>query len=170
MKRLFFLVAIAAAAVMDSLRGRSVASNNVLTPFETSRGTQSMSPDVAIGFFNSVVKVGSSDRNCTLPAAQTDVPLGILLNDAVTTGDIGSVRKNVALFGVYPETLPGVATGAIAAGAEVVADLTTPGNVKQLATAAGGGTFLVFGRARFAVAQTGDPVSIIHCVPRAVTF
>ena len=99
-----------------------------------------MSPDVAIGFFNAVVKIGSSDRNCTLPAAQSDVPLGIMLNDAVSTGDIGSVRKNVALFGVYPETLPGVATAPIAAGAELIADLSVPGNVKQLPTTAGGGT------------------------------
>ena len=82
-------------------------------------------------------------------------------------GEPGAVRKQVAIFGLYPETLPGVAAGAIAANAEVVADLATPGYVKALPSAAG--TYVVFGRARFAVASAGDPVSIIHAVPRVVT-
>ena len=83
------------------------------------------------------------------------------------TGESGVVRKQVAIFGLFPETLPGVASAAIAANTEVVADLATPGYVKALPAATG--TYVVFGRARFAVISAGDPVSIIHEVPRVVT-
>jgi hypothetical protein len=147
------------------MRGRALATNAVLTPSETSRGTQSSIPDTAISFFNALVKLGATDREFTPVTAATDIPLGILMNDLVTTGDIGSgVPKVVALLGLYAESLPGVASGAIAAGAEVVADIVTPGYVKQLPSS--GGPYVVFGRARRAVVNAGDPVSIIHCVPR----
>ena len=140
----------------------------VLTPFESSRGTESLDADVTVAFRNAVVTLGSDDRHFKLPGAATDIPRGILLNDQVDSGEPGAVRKQVAIFGLFPETLPGVASGTIAANAEVVADLATPGYVKALPTASG--TYVVFGRARFAVINAGDPVSIIHTVPRVVTF
>ena len=139
----------------------------VTTPFETSHGTQSLDADLTVSFRNAVVMLGSDDRHFKLPAAATDIPRGILLNDQVDTGEPGTVRKAVAIFGLYPDTLPGVASGAIAANSELVADLATPGYVKALPTATG--TYVVFGRARFAVANAGDPVSIIHTLPRTVT-
>ena len=37
---------------------------------------------------------------------------------------------------------------------------------RGLPTAAG--TYVVFGRSRFNVAAAGDPVSVVHCVPRVV--
>ena len=167
--RLSFLLAVAAATLGDCLHGRALAINDdaVMTPFESSRGTESLDADVTVSFRNAVVKTGSDDRHFTLPAAATDIPRGILLNDQVDTGEPGTIRKQVAIFGLFPETLPGVASGAIAANAEVIADLTTPGYVKALPTATG--TYVVFGRARFAVINAGDPVSIIHTVPRIVT-
>ncbi len=169
MKRTLFQSRIRLRSALDRLRGRALAINVGLTPSETSRGTQSSIPDTAISFSNALVKLGATDREFTLIAAATDIPLGIVINDAVTTNDISAgMPKAVALLGLYPESLPGVASGAIAAGAEVVADLVTPGYIKQLPSASG--TYVVIGRARRAVVSAGDPVSIIHEVPRVTTF
>ena len=165
--RFSFLLAVAAATLGDRIHGRALAFNDaVMTPFESSRGTESLDADTTVSFRNAVVVLGSDDRHFKLPAAAGDIPRGILLNDQVDAGEPGAVRKQVAIFGLYPETLPGVASGAIAANTELVADLATPGNVKAVPTASG--TYVVFGRSRFAVANAGDPVSIIHTVPRVV--
>ncbi len=167
--RFSFLLAVAAATLGDRLQGRALAFNDdaVMTPFESSRGTESLDADGTVAFRNAVVTLGSDDRHFRLPAAAADIPRGVVLNDQVDPGEPGTIRKQVAIFGLYPETLPGVAAGAIPANAELVADLTTPGYVKALPTAAG--SYVVFGRARFAVASAGDPVSIIHTLPRTVT-
>ena len=166
--RLSFLLAVAGATLSDRLQGRALAINDdaTFTPFESSRGTESLDADVAVGFRNAVVKTGSDDRHFALPTGAGDIPRGVLLNDEVPAAEVGVVRKQVAIFGVYRDTLPGVASGAIAVNAEVVADLSTPGYVRALPAAAG--TYVVFGRARFNVAAAGDPVSIVHCVPRVV--
>ena len=168
--RLSFLLAVAAATLGDRLQGRALAVNDAtLTPFESSRGTESLDADAnaVVGFRNAVVATGSDDRHFTLPASAAAIPRGVLLNDQVDPGEPGKIRKAVAIFGLYPDTLPGVAAGLIAVNAELVADLATPGRVRALPTAAG--TYVVFGRARFAVAAAGDPVSIIHAVSRVVT-
>ncbi len=168
--RLSFLLAVACASLNDRLQGRALAINDdaVFAPNEAAHGTESLDADAnaLVSFRNAVVVIGSDDRHFTLPAAATDIPRGILLNDTVDTGEPGAVRKAVGIFGVYGGTLPAVAAGVIVVNAELVADLTTPGRVKPLPTASG--TYVVFGRSRFAVATAGDPVSIIHCVPRVV--
>ena len=166
--RLSFLLAVAGATLADRLQGRALAINDdaTFTPFESSRGTESLDADVAVGFRNAVVKTGSDDRHFALPTGAADIPRGVLLNDEVPAEEVGVVRKQVAIFGVYRDTLPAAASGAIAVNAEVVADLVTPGYVRALPTAAG--TYVVFGRSRFNVAAAGDPVSIVHCVPRVV--
>ncbi len=167
--RLSFLLAVACAAANDRSQGRALAFNDddaTFTPFESSRGTESLDADVAVTFRNAVVKTGSDDRHFALPTAAGDIPRGVLLNDEVSADEVGAVRKQVAIFGVYRDTLPAVAAGAIAVNAEVVADLATPGRVKALPAASG--TYVVFGRSRFAVLASGDPVSIVHCVPRLV--
>ena len=169
--RLSFLLAVACASLNDRLQGRALATNDddaVFAPIEATGGSESLDADAnaLVSFANAVVVIGSDDRHFTLPAAATDIPRGILLNDTVDAGEPGAVRKNVAIFGVHRGTLPAVAAGAIAVNAELVADLGTPGRVKALPTAAG--TYVVFGRSRFAVASAGDPVSIIHGVPRVV--
>ncbi len=167
--RLSFLLAVACASLGNQLQGRALAINDddaTFTPFESSRGTESLDADVAVSFRNAIVKIGSDDRHFALPTAAGDIPRGILLNDEVPAEEIGAVRKQVAIFGVYRDTLPAVSAGAIAVNAEVVADLATPGRVKALPTAAG--TYVVCGRSRFAVAAAGDPVSLVHCVPRVV--
>ena len=165
--RLSFLL----ATLGDRLQGRALAINDdaVFAPNEAAHGTENLDADAnaVVSFRNAVVVIGSDDRHFTVPAAATDIPRGVVLNDTVDIGEPGAVRKAVAIFGVHGGTLPGVAAGAIAVNAELVADLTTPGRVKALPTVAG--TYVVFGRARFAVAAAGDPVSIIHCVPRVVT-
>lgn len=168
--RLSFLLAVAGATLGDRLQGRALATNDddaVFTPFESSRGTESLDANASVSFRNAVVKtLPGNDRSFTPVTAATDIPRGILLNDQVLESEVGSVRKQVAIFGLYPDTLPAVAAGPIAVNAEVVADLATPGGVRALPTAAG--TYVVFGRARFNVAAAGDPVSVVHCVPRAV--
>lgn len=166
--RFSFLLALAATTLGDRFHGRALAFNDdaVMTPLETSRGTESLDADTAVSFRNAVVTLGGDDRHFKLPGNAADIPRGILLNDQVDANEPGAIRKGVAIFGLYPDTLPGVAAGAIAANAELVADLATPGRVKSLPAAAG--TYVVFGRARFAVASAGDPVSIIHAVPRTV--
>ena len=168
--RFCFMVALAFTACLDRLQGRAVATNVLLTPHETSRGTQSMDADAGIVTTtrNAVVKVGSDDRHFALPNAAADIPIGVLLNDQVDSGEAGVIRKQVAIFGLYAESLPANATGAINAGAEVVVDPATSGSVRQLPGASG--TYVVFGRARYAVAAGGNPVSIIHCVPRVVVI
>ena len=169
--RLSFLLAVACASLNDRSRGRALATNDdaVFAPNEAANGTESLDADAnaLVSFANAVVVIGSDDRHFTLPAAATDIPRGILVNDTVDAGEPGAVRKNVAMFGVHRGTLLGVAAAPLAVNAEVVADLTTPGRVRPLPTASG--TYVVFGRSRFAVVSAGDPVSIIHCVPRVVT-
>jgi hypothetical protein len=73
------------------------------------------------------------------------------------------VKKNVALFGVYQGTLPGVAEAAIAVDALLTPGVGTFGRVKTLPTAAG--KYWVIGHSRTTVANAGDPVSIVHCTP-----
>ena len=168
--RLSFLLAVVCASINDRLQGRALATNDdaVFAPNEAAHGTESLDADAnaLVSFRNAVVVIGSDDRHFTLPAAATDIPRGVLLNDTVDVGEPGAIRKAVAIFGIHGGTLPAVAAGAIAVNAELVADLTTPGRVKPLPTASG--TYVVFGRSRFAVTTAGDPVSIIHCVPRVV--
>lgn len=145
----------------------AIAVNAVLTPNETSRGTQTLAPDAAITFKNAVVKKGSDDRHFNVTSLQTDVPRGVLLNDEVGSDELGVINKSIAVFGVYPETIPCVASAAIAADAEVVIDPANPGKV-MTKPATVGQTYIVIGRSRFTVANAGDPVSLIHCVPRVV--
>lgn len=155
------------------LFARPIAINATpLTPTITSRGTESMAADATVTFLNAVVKKGSDDRHFgAVTTTQTDVPYGVLLNDKVDIGEAGVIQKFVAIFGLYPESLDCVSdgTGTIAVNGEVVASATTAGQVRAKPTTSGQ-AYLVIGRSRFAVAATaGDPVSLVHCCPRAVT-
>jgi hypothetical protein len=165
-KRISFLIGIACVVIANSLRGRALATNVVFTPQETSHGTASLDADGTIGFANAVVVRGSDDRHFKLTVDGSEIPLGVLQRDSVDTGEPGVVKKGIALFGLYPESLPAVAAAAIAVDAELVVDVATPGRVKTLPVAAG--TYYVIGRNRFTVANAGDPVSIAHKVPTKV--
>ena len=165
-KRICFLIGLALAATADALRGRGLATNIVFTPQETSRGTVSLLADVAVGFPNAVVVRGSDDRHFKLTVDGLEIPLGILQRDAVDSGETNLVPKAIAIFGLYPESMPAVAAAAIAVDAELVVDIATPGRVKTLPVAAG--TYYVIGRSRFTVANAGDPVSIAHKTPGKV--
>ena len=166
MKTLLLLIGCVFAAVADVFRPRSLAFNSTLTPQQTSRGTASLDATAAIATKNYVVCRGADDRHFKVGTLVTDMPLGVLLNDEVTSGEVDVQPKNIALFGLYHESLPAVAAAAIAVDALLVIDLATPGRVKTLPGATG--TYLVIGRSRFTVAAAGDPVSIAHCVPYAV--
>ena len=161
-----FRIGIFFAHFANRFRGRALATNVVFTPQQTSHGTVSLDGTAAIATKNYVVVRGADDRHFKLGSAVTDVPLGILLNDEIATDEVDVVKKNIALFGLWPESLPAVAEAAIAVDALLVIDLATPGRVKTLPAAAG--TYLVIGRSRFTVAAAGDPVSIAHCLPYAV--
>jgi len=138
-------------------------------PFETSRGTESLFADAAIAFPYAIVKTGSDDRHCVATANVADVPRGIVLHDTVSSDDVANgIKKTVAVLGLFPESIPVPASAPIAAGAQVVPDPANPGQCKQLPATAG--TYYVIGRARFAVVTAGDPVSLIHQVPVAVTI
>jgi hypothetical protein len=142
-----------------------------LTPLETSRGTESMAADAAIALLNAVVKKGSDDRHFAATAAQADIPYGVLLNDMVGSDEAGVIQKSIAVFGLYPESIPCVSDGssAIAVTDRIVASAASAGKVKKMPSTSGQ-TYIVIGRPRFAVAATdGDPVSLQHCVPYAVT-
>ena len=145
--------------------------------FQTKRGTGSYFPDEAIGFDDAGVKIGSTDRNITLIGAAADIPLGILVHDSVAADEAGgAIPKVVAIFGIFHESLPFVASGAIAADAEVVPDPANPGQFMQLPDGNNGsaktpGSYYVVGRNRFgiAAAQTSsnanDRGDLIHKTP-----
>ena len=139
----------------------------LLTPTQTTRGTESLFPDAAMAVRNGVVAIGSDDRHF-VAADGTIPPRGVLIHDLVTAGSDLTIKRNIAVFGMYPETLQVVASGPIAAGGDVVADPANPGKVKAIP--AGPGSFYVIGKSRFAVAAADDPVSLIHCVPTVVTI
>ena len=165
-QRFFFLIGIAFAAIANSLRGRGLATNVVFTPQQTSHGTVSLDATAAIAFKNAVVCRGADDRHFKLGTLVGDVPLGILMNDEVDSGEVDVVKKTVGLFGVYPETLPFVHAAACAVDALMVIDLATPGRMKALPGAPG--TYLVCGRNRFTSAAAGDPGSLAHCLPYVI--
>lgn len=142
---------------------------SVQLPIESTRGTESLFADAAIAFPFALVKTGSDDRHVAATANVADIPRGVVMHDTVSSDDVANgIKKTVAILGMYPETLPVPASAPIAAGAQVVADPANPGQVKQLPAVAG--TYIVVGRARFAVVTAGDPVSLIHQVPVAVTI
>lgn len=162
LRRFVFACALALAAFRDVLRGRALATNVLTTEFQTHRGTGSYLPDAAISFADAVVKIGSTDRNLAIASAQADKPIGTLLHDFVSSGDVAVVSKQVALFGVYPETLPFVASGAIPAMARVCVDPANAGQLMQLPDGLDGstkvtGTYFTVGRSRFAIAAAQDP-------------
>jgi hypothetical protein len=169
-KRISFLIGLVFVAISDALRGRALATNIVFTPQETSHGTESLLGDAAVTFANAIVtKTGATDdRHFKLCTLVSDIPYGILQRDMVDTGETNSVPKGIAVFGIYPESLPAVAAAAIAVNDRLVADLATPGRVKTLPVASG--TYYVIGRSRFAVAAAGDPVSIQHHVAGPVVI
>src|SRR4051794_40410791 len=134
-QRILFLIGAAFAAIGDSLRGRTLATNVVFTPQQTSHGTVSLDATAVIATKNYVVCRGADDRHFKVGTLVTDVPLGVLLNDEVTSGEVDVMPKSIALFGLYPESLPAVAAAAIAVDAELVIDLATPGRVKALPVA-----------------------------------
>jgi hypothetical protein len=165
-KRLFFLIGCVFARTADQLCGRSLAINVLFTPQQTSHGTVSLDATAAIAFKNAIVTTGADDRHFKVPTLVGDIPIGILVNEEVDSGEVDVVKKAIALFGLYPESLPAVAAAAIAVNANVVQDLATPGRVKTQPVTTG--TYIVVGRSRFTVAAAGDPVSIAHCVPYAI--
>lgn len=169
LNRFFFLIGSALSAIANSLRGRGLATNVVFTPQQTSHGTVTLDGTAAIATKNYVVVRGADDRHFKLVSAVTDVPLGILLNDEIATDEVDVVPKNIALFGLWPESLPAVAEAAIAVDAWLTPGVGTLGRVKTLPVTTAG-TYWVIGKSRFTVAAAGDPVSIAHCVPFQVTI
>src|SRR4051812_33896685 len=116
MKLIHSLAAAALLAGTALFRRRNVAVNATLTPLELSAlGIDSLDVDAAISLRDAVVKKGSDDRHIVvspIATAQTDIPYGVLINDEAASDEVGVVKKNVAVFGLYPGSLRCISDGA----------------------------------------------------------
>ena len=149
-------------AYLSLFTGRGLATNTLQTPLQLSNGTDSLFPDAAITIENAVVGIGSDDRHFAAIASAATVPLGVVLHDVVSEGDVNSVKKEIAIFGLYPHSLPVNSSGAIAANGTVVCDPANPGQVMALPGASG--SYIALGRSRYTVAGA-DVVTLIHTAP-----
>ena len=162
-RRALFRIGMLFASFANRFRGRALATNIQFTPQQTSHGTVSLDATAVIATKNYVVCRGADDRHFKVGTLVGDVPLGVLLNDEVTSGEVDVTPKSIALFGLYPESLPFVHAAACVVDALMVIDLATPGRMKALPATAG--IYIVCGRNRFASSAAGDPGSLQHCTP-----
>jgi hypothetical protein len=105
-----------------------------------------------------LAKVGADDEHIAVVAATADKPIGVITDEAAAAED----PVNVELLGVTNRTLPMVAAGAIAIGADVYA--TAAGKVDVKPTAAG--TYWRVGVALTASGANNDPIEIALSKPR----
>src|SRR4051794_31810212 len=101
LQRILFLLGCVFSRTADQLCGRSLATNVVFTPQQTSHGTVSLDGTAAIATKNYVVCRGADDRHFKVGTLVTDVPLGVLLNDEIETAEVDVTKKSIALFGLY---------------------------------------------------------------------
>ncbi len=128
--RLSFLLAVACASLNDRLQGRALAINDdaVFAPNEAAHGTESLDADAT----PRVVPQRRRDHRQRRPALHLacrrdrhparDPPQRPGGHRRAGRGPQGRWPSSACT----PDTLPGVAAGAVAANAELVADLTTP--------------------------------------------
>jgi hypothetical protein len=116
---------------------------------------QTMLCDAALATRYLLVKIGS-DASHVAACGVGDIPVGFTLDTTDAAEDSVAVSK----FGLQAEGAKGVASGAIAAGAMLVAGAL--GTVRTLPVAAG--TYYIIGRATKAAADTDD-VEFTPCFP-----
>ncbi|HSI08827.1 MAG TPA: capsid cement protein [Rariglobus sp.] len=103
-------------------------------------------------------KIGADSRHATLIAAAADEPLGAFTDEAAAAEDL----INLELAGLTERTLPLVADGVIALGADVYSK--GDGKVTVKPTAAG--TYWKVGKALTASTADNDPIEVRMQVPR----
>jgi hypothetical protein len=103
-----------------------------------------------------VGKIGADAAHIAVAGA-ADIPIGFITDEAEAAEDL----VNVNLLGTAHSTQLGIASGAIALGAFVVADAS--GKVRALPGTSG--TYYIIGRALNAPAADGDTVEIDPCAP-----
>jgi hypothetical protein len=128
----------------------------------THENTITLLTDEVVGTRHLLGKIGS-DAGHVAVAGASDIPLGVITDEAAQSGSPVSVE----ILGISERTLPGVASAAIAAGAFVVP--AAGGKLRTLPTAAG--TYHIVGRALSAAGADGDTIEFVPCFPiqRVVT-
>ena len=138
LNRFLFFVGAAFVAFVDALKGRALATNAVMTPNGNGgRHARRSRPMPRSTFVNALRHQDRNERSGVhrchgqqLRSADRRRAARYSLDAAdVTAGTV----KNIALFGLYPESIPAVASAAaITVGDRLVLDIATPGRVKTL--------------------------------------
>jgi predicted RecA/RadA family phage recombinase len=113
--------------------------------------------DAALATRNVLVKIGSDISHVAVTTAGTEIPLGVVNDEASAAEE----NVNVQLLGQKQGTVLMVASAAITAGDLVVA----AANGKIATLSASAGTYYIVGRALNAATTDGDLVEVAHCLP-----
>lgn len=157
-------LALFALAIMLFLLWKKHAGQSLPTSINIGEGffpgSRTYKLDAALTARHLLVKAGSDAQSVTLAGA-ADIPIGV----ATDEGAIGDYVA-VDFFGSAKSTKLGIASGAIANGAFIVADAN--GKVRTLPGSAG--TYYIIGRALNATTTDGDPIQFdpIPAVQRVV--
>jgi len=163
------LIGIAAVLILGTVFAHLYlsAKNSKFTFANVAEGTvpegnKSYLADAAFSSRFLLGKIGS-DTNHVAVCTASDIPLGIVTDEAAAAEDL----VNVAVFGASEGTRKVVAGAAITLGDMVVP--TASGKVIKLPTA--GGTYYIIGRCLLAAGADGDVIEIAPSFPvqRVVT-
>lgn len=152
------LIGLLLAVLRPALLKRSTHGLAVNVAEGTHGPTLSKRSDAAITSRYLLGKVGSDIGHTAVTAAVTDIPLGVIIDEASAAEEV----VGVALLGVFPGTVKMVANAAITAGA-LVSVGAAGGKVATLPGAAG--TYYIVGRALTAAGADGDVIEVQHCFP-----
>ncbi|MDD2763481.1 MAG: DUF2190 family protein [Opitutaceae bacterium] len=140
-------------------RGRLIPAINTLPGnVGTSKHSRRYLASAAVATRYLLAKLGADAEHIAVVAATSDQPIGVMTDEAAAAED----PINVELLGVTGRTLPLVAAGAIATGADVYQ--TAAGKVDVKPTAAG--TYWRIGTALTAATADGDPIEVATSRPR----
>jgi len=114
--------------------------------------------DAALATRNVLVKIGSDISHVAVTTAGTEIPMGVVNDEASAAEEY----VNVQLLGQKQGTVLMVASGVITAGDLVQA--AANGKIATLGTG-GNGTYYIVGRALNAATTDGDLVEVAHCLP-----
>jgi len=110
-----------------------------------------------------LVIVGAHPGSCAIGAANTEIPLGITL-DQPTDSNL-DVPVNVALLGIASGDIRATLGGTVAYGDE----LQSNGDGTVIKAIVTTGTWYVIGRAMMA-GVAGDVIEVLHCYPQKRTY
>ena len=116
-------------------------------------GVVTYQSDTALTPRYSVVKLGSDDTHVVVTTANTEIPIGIAIDETTAAAGYATVQ----LFGAIKGTVRMIASTTITAGAFVVC--TAAGQVMPLPTS-GGATVYIIGRALHGASAQGDVIEV----------